>query len=326
MLGTNSKIMISKQLLKLLVLIPLLAASCSDKDQGLLEPSPVKPPVETEDPKEPAVSDIIKKNSTLIKTVKTDTSYSNYPGMKETYITYLDNQDKPIALYLLELDLSNENLSIEVATPNDQPVVNSVQRVSAMITAKNTSSTDKEVLAGINGDYFNSPNPDGRQIPLGPVHKQGVQVRTEMSSGYMFFGRAENGNYLIGNNQEYLTYQNRLLEVIGGRHRILTNGNIVSQSDVSVAPRTSIGVVSPTKVIMMVVDGRQANHSVGYTLQQEAEALKALGVKDAVNLDGGGSTVFITKEKNNQYKIKNKVSDGSERAVANGLLVVQKKN
>jgi len=314
-----------KHLFILLTSLTLLDSSCSDKEQDLLQP-PITTPVEEEKPKPESISGIIKKNSTLIKTVRSDTSFSNYPGMTESYITYLNNQDKPIALYLLELDLTNENLSIEVATPNDNPVVNSVQRVSAMISAKNTSSPDKQVLAGINGDYFNSPNPDGQQIPLGPVHKQGVQVRTEMSSGYMFFGMAENGNYLIGNNQEYLNYQSRLLEVIGGRHRILTNGVIVSQTDISVAPRTSVGVVSPKKVIMMVVDGRQENHSVGYTLEQQAEALKALGVRDAVNLDGGGSTVIITKDKSNQYKIKNKVSDGTERAVANALLVVQKKN
>src|SRR5690606_20996622 len=128
------------------------------------------------------------------------------------------------------------------ATPDDKPVVNGVQRVSAMITAKNSSSPDKQVLAGINGDYFNSPG-----VPLGPVHKQGVQVQTKMSSGYMFFGMADNGSYLIGDNAEYLCYRDRLLEVMGGIHRILRNGVIVPQTDVSLAPRTSIGVVSPKK-------------------------------------------------------------------------------
>ncbi len=76
----------------------------------------------------------------------------------------------------------------------------------------------------------------------------------------------------------------------------------------------------------MVTDGRQTNHSVGYSLERSAQTLKAIGVKDAVNLDEGGSSVLVTKNKsNNNYQIKNKVSEGTERAVANALFVMQKK-
>lgn len=56
--------------------------------------------------------------------------------------------------------------------------------------------------------------------------------------------------------------------------------------------------------------------------------MKALGAKDAINLDGGGSSTFIIRSKagfeENRFAIRNWPYDngGVERAVANGLLVV----
>ena len=46
--------------------------------------------------------------------------------------------------------------------------------------------------------------------------------------------------------------------------------------------------------------------------------LKALGVYNAVNLDGGGSSCMVVGS-----KVVNTPSDGNVRAVGNGLLVVE---
>lgn len=307
--------MIYKRFLGFIILIGLLNAGCSDKKEVPTIKPPVIEPVQTD-----SLSRIIFNNSGLIKTIVSDSSYSNFAGLNETYIKFINKQDKPIALFILQIDLNNPMLSMEVGTPNNLPSANSVQRVSSMILAKNNSSLNTQVLAAINGDYFDTST----GIPLGPVHKNGVQIRTTMSSGYHFFGLINNNNYMIGDNSEYLNYQNRLIEVIGGRHLLLKNGEQISQTDISVNPRTAIGLIDFKKAIILVVDGRQADHSVGYTLTELARTLKALGAKNAVNMDGGGSSVFITKDRNNLYTKKNKVSDGSERSVANGLFVIQK--
>lgn len=270
-----------------------------------------------------SLAEMLKKNSTLVKTINLDSTADNFEGVKENYIRYINTKGQNISLFLLEIDLSNPKLSVKVATPKDEPFVNTTQTMSNMIIAKNTKSTSEIVIAGINGDFFEYIN--STVNPLGPTHQNGVQIRTIMSSGYKFFGMADNGNYLIGNYDDYLKYKDRLPEVIGGRHLLLEDGNIISQTDQSVAPRTSIGLKDSKKAIIMVVDGRQS-HSIGYSLEESAQALQAMGIKNAVNLDGGGSSVFIVKNKNNNsYKIKNKPSDGSERAVANGLVVTQKK-
>lgn len=290
----------------------LIFLNCDDKKDStprLTEPEP-----QTE-----SLSGMIRKNTNLIKSITKDSSITNFEGLKENYIKFINKNDQPMSLYILQVDLNKPNLTIRVGTPNNANTANSTQRVSAMITARNTASSAEKVLAGVNGDYFNTAN----GTPLGPVHKNNIPIKTDMSSGYKFFGLLDNGNYMIGSNADYLTYQNRLHEVMGGRHLLLDNGSVVTQTDVSVNPRTTIGLIDFKTAIIMVVDGRQPNHSVGFTLTESAEVLKALGVKNAVNLDGGGSSVLITKDKNTDtYKIKNRFPDGAERAVANALFVV----
>jgi exopolysaccharide biosynthesis protein len=42
--------------------------------------------------------------------------------------------------------------------------------------------------------------------------------------------------------------------------------------------------------VLVVADGRRPGYSVGLDFVEEARVMRALGARDAVNLDGGGST------------------------------------
>lgn len=83
------------------------------------------------------------------------------------------------------------------------------------------------------------------------------------------------------------------------------------------APRTAIGYRGGTSVVMVTVDGRQ-RASVGMTLYELGRLLMEHGVKDAINLDGGGSTAMVVRG-----RLVNSPSDGSERAVNNALVLVK---
>lgn len=82
-------------------------------------------------------------------------------------------------------------------------------------------------------------------------------------------------------------------------------------------PRTIIGQYANDDLILIVVDGRQGEWSSGITLERLQDKLIELGVKDAYNLDGGGSTAMYFKG-----KLLNKPSDGDERPVANNILIL----
>jgi hypothetical protein len=57
-------------------------------------------------------------------------------------------------------------------------------------------------------------------------------------------------------------------------------------------PRAALGV-SNDEVIALVCDGRRTGIDVGLTLAELAELLAKLGAREAINLDGGGSTALI---------------------------------
>ena len=57
-------------------------------------------------------------------------------------------------------------------------------------------------------------------------------------------------------------------------------------------PRTAIGYIEEGHYVMVVSDGR-TEASAGLSLYELALVLDEYGVKDAYNLDGGGSSVMI---------------------------------
>jgi hypothetical protein len=56
-------------------------------------------------------------------------------------------------------------------------------------------------------------------------------------------------------------------------------------------PRTIVGW-NETEILLVTVDGRQPGYSVGLTLPEAADLMRALGATEAINLDGGGSTTL----------------------------------
>jgi len=117
----------------------------------------------------------------------------------------------------------------------------------------------------------------------------------------------------------------KIVETIGGGPRLVRDGRIsVEWTQESFTPthslrrhpRTAAGVKPDGRVLLMAVDGRQSR-SVGMTLGDLAQLMLDLGCRDAVNLDGGGSTTMWVRG-----EVVNAPSGGRERPVANALLVM----
>ncbi len=86
-------------------------------------------------------------------------------------------------------------------------------------------------------------------------------------------------------------------------------------------PRTAAAKLKDGKFLLITVDGRQPETSVGMNLQELAEFLLELGATDAMNLDGGGSTTMFVGG-----KVVNRPSDKEgERKVGDAILVFLRK-
>ena len=109
-------------------------------------------------------------------------------------------------------------------------------------------------------------------------------------------------------------------EVVGGDHRTMMLRDGAPTTDqiwTDLHPRTAFGYSQDKKtVIQCVVDGRGI--SVGVSTKELAEIMLSAGAYEAINLDGGGSSCLFLKD----FGPMNTTSDGSERAVANGVFAV----
>lgn len=89
--------------------------------------------------------------------------------------------------------------------------------------------------------------------------------------------------------------------VLGGGPRLLTNGAYTGGEGFRASlvdrrhPRTVIGRTGDGRIVVAVIGGRQPYHSLGMTLPEVAGMLRQLGVTDAMNLDGGGSSTLVVR-------------------------------
>ncbi|HEY0472194.1 MAG TPA: phosphodiester glycosidase family protein [Kribbella sp.] len=111
---------------------------------------------------------------------------------------------------------------------------------------------------------------------------------------------------------------------VTGRYRLTAGGKIVvpagTGSFFARNPRTIAGTTRDGKILLATIDGRQTT-SVGTTMDETAAVANALGMHDAVNLDGGGSTAMARQD----GTLVNHPS-GPERAVGDALIFVNRKD
>ncbi|MGH2436024.1 MAG: phosphodiester glycosidase family protein, partial [bacterium] len=112
--------------------------------------------------------------------------------------------------------------------------------------------------------------------------------------------------------------------MIGGGPRLLAAGQFVGGEGFTAAfinrrhPRSAIGVLADGRVVLITIDGRQPYHSVGMTLLEFAMELRRIGVVDAMNLDGGGSTTLVV----GGQVVNLPADETGERPVGDALMVV----
>ena len=120
---------------------------------------------------------------------------------------------------------------------------------------------------------------------------------------------------------------NRAVQIVGAGPRLVAGGAVHVTADEEEfpgdirygrAPRSAVGVTTGGNILFAVVDGRQ-RHSHGLTLTEFAQLLILFHARDAVNLDGGGSSALYANG-----TVLNSPSDGAERAVGSALILQQK--
>ncbi len=230
----------------------------------------------------------------------------------------------PWAVHVLRLELERCDLGLRVLPAGEAGSYGAgLSTVSALVGRAGN------VLAAVNGDFF---TPEGR--PLGPeVADEQILWSRERPALEWTPGRApwigtvqRDGNGLSAGISVSRSEPGPT-QVIGGFPELLDAGAPVTTDDpdsdqqfVSLRhPRTAVGYDPEARRLwVVVVDGRQGSYSLGMTLAEMTAALSATGAAEALNLDGGGSSVMVARGR----VISRPSDDDGERAVRNALAVV----
>jgi exopolysaccharide biosynthesis protein len=121
----------------------------------------------------------------------------------------------------------------------------------------------------------------------------------------------------VSSNREW----NEAESAVGSYVKLVTRGRVDAEYTKTpkydeTHPRTAIGIKSDGTVIMYTVDGRQSAISDGLTAEHTAQRLIELGCREALMLDGGGSSNFQAKYIGNDYFTQ--INNPSDYAGANG--------
>jgi exopolysaccharide biosynthesis protein len=208
------------------------------------------------------------------------------PGLIWKSSHTLLNDSVPQNINVLKVNLKKRKIAISY-----DPLQNT-------LVSKQASETD--AIAAVNGSFFDMKNGGsvtyirtaGRIADKDTAKKwsrnSNINGAVMIRSGTRVFIEKAMPNSWYDAHTEY---EDVLLTgplMIKGRNKLPLPETSLS---INRHPRTAIGIRNNRKVILLTLDGR-TNEAFGMTIGELADLMKLIRCRDAVNLDGGGSTTM----------------------------------
>lgn len=206
--------------------------------------------------------------------------------------------------------------------------------VSDKMRETSKMASEQGAIAAINGSYFDMKR--GNSVCFLKVDRQVVDTTTLGE-----FARRVTGAVSIRKGKMKIISWNREIEkqYKGKKGIVLASGPLMLKDgrycDWSLCekdfirtkhPRSAVALTKDGKILFITVDGRFPKHAGGVSIPELAHLIRILGGKDAINLDGGGSTtLWLSGAPDNgivNYPCDNKRFDHrGERTVPNILYI-----
>ncbi|MEW9515841.1 phosphodiester glycosidase family protein [Streptomyces tubercidicus] len=153
--------------------------------------------------------------------------------------------------------------------------------------------------------------PGAGGVPVGSVVLVGREDGARQLRALRIGEPVDVSSYLVGRRP------GRLRCAVGGFPIVRDGAPLTGLDTVAVAVRTSAGIGAGGRVLyLMALDG--ASGQTGLTVRELADLMAELGARDAMDLDGGGSSTLVTGDAYGAT-VRNHPSGGAERPVPNAL-------
>ena len=249
--------------------------------------------------------DIIKEYDSKITVISRETETVS-DGVEYSHLICKDKNGAPVNAFTLTVDLNYATLY--TGTAGDGYENRNVRaKVPEMIDSAVKNGVP--VVAAVNGDFFDM---------FGDCHPSGLCVKNSRiianpESDRPFIGIKKDGFPVITDITEKPDITDDLDQAVAGPERIVKDGKMNDIGPLEPFsyvrhPRTAAGITADNKVILLVVDGRIPEYSNGATLVDLAYLMLSFGAVEALNLDGGGSSIVLTKSAEG-FEVRNNPAD-----------------
>lgn len=169
-------------------------------------------------------------------------------------------------------------------------------------TMKKTSeiALEHNAVAAINGSYFDMKR--GNSVCFLKVGRQVVDTTTlaefQQRVNGAVYERKGKMKLMRWNRQIEKKYKGRVGTILASGPFLLEDGKVCDWASCGTDfiqtkhPRSAVCITKDGKILFVTVDGRFPEHAGGVNIPELAHLLRILGGKDALNLDGGGSTTL----------------------------------
>ncbi len=186
-----------------------------------------------------------------------------------------------------------------------------------------TMTKNAGAVAGINGGGFqdgaNYDSNGGTPAGLLIENRQQIYPTWQDETVYNMIGINGDGALVLRHCTAAWALENDIVSAVSFAPFLVVNGEGLIKNGTGgwgIAPRTAIGQRETGEFLLLVIDGRQVDWSIGCDLDVLQEVMLAEGAHNAAMLDGGSSTAMVY---NGEYV--NRPSLGHERWINNCFVV-----
>lgn len=251
-----------------------------------------------------------------------------------------------VHLHIAEIDLTDPRVRIRLCPGGDDPDGPAGYWNTSLQTVRAIAQREHLAIA-VNGNYFHCKDSRylaGRKIPYF-VGNWAYLTGFAMSDGRLLSSKDageasmivdKNGKVRIGyfhaggyDDPKHDAPPPDARQIVSGFGVLVNDGQLAQQLDNDAVPRTVVGIDAVgKKLVLLVVDGRRPDYSIGLTGRQVAQEMIDLGCRWVLNLDGGGSSTMVMREgvmregvmrdagNPSEVKLVNRPSDGHDLPIS----------